>query len=66
MTEKEIAVRNLSGELSVMESCLNLEKAKTDRFQDRLDEDRQRYEQRLSSVMANPSARDPGVHTVDV
>lgn len=60
MTEEEIAVRNLSGELSVMES------AKTDRFQDRLDEDRQRYEQRLSSVMANPSVRDPGVHTVDV
>ena len=60
MTEEEIAVRNLSGELSVMES------AKTDRFQDRLDEDRQRYEQRLLSVMANPSVRDPGVHTVDV
>jgi len=61
MADEEIAVRNLTGELSVMESCLNLEKSKADRLQDDIDEDRRRYEQRLSLVMSNPSIRNQGI-----
>ena len=49
-----------------MNSCLNLERAKADRLQDGMDEDRRRYEQRLSLVMSNPSVRNRGAHSVDV
>lgn len=38
-TEEEVAVRNLSGEMT---SYLNLENAKNDRLQTRIDEDRKR------------------------
>lgn len=39
-TEEDVAVRNLTGELSVIEACLNLESAKNERLQTRVDEDR--------------------------
>lgn len=48
MTDEESTVRNLTGELSLMESCFNLEKSEADRLQESMDEDRRRYEQRLS------------------
>ena len=66
ITEEEVAIRNLSGEMTVMQSYINLENAKNERLQLRIDEDRQRYEQRLSLVISNPEARDPNAIAVDV
>lgn len=66
LADEEVSVRNLSGELSVMESALNLERNKADRLQEDMDDNRRRYEQRLSLVMANPNIRNQGTRTVDV
>ena len=66
LAEEEIAVRNLRGELSVMESALNLEKHKASRLNDEMDDHRRRYEQRLSLIMSNPNVMSQNVNTVDV
>lgn len=66
LADEEVAVRNLRGELSVMESALNLEKHKATRLHDEMDDHRRRYEQRLSLIMSNPSVLNQGVNTVDV
>ena len=66
LAEEEIAVRNLRGELSVMESALNLEKHKATRLHDEMDDHRRRYEQRISLIMSNPNVMSQNVNTVDV
>ena len=66
LAEEEIAVRNLRGELSVMESALNLEKHKASRLNDEMDDHRRRYEQRVSLIMSNPNVMSQNVNTVDV
>lgn len=66
LADEEVAVRNLRGELSVMESALNLERHKAARLHDEMDDHRRRYEQRLSLIMSNPNVINQGINTVDV
>ena len=54
--EEETYVRNLQGEMNVVQSHLGMETAKSERLQIRNEEDRTRYEQRLNLFMSNPSA----------
>ena len=54
--EEETYVRNLQGEMNVVQSHLGMETAKNERLQIRNEEDRTRYEQRLNLFMSNPSA----------
>ena len=65
-TEEEMAVRNLMGEMNVAESYLNMENAKNERLMARIDEDRKRYEQRLSFFMSNPETSDPNMLNHDM
>ena len=55
-TEEETHIRNLQGEMNVVQSYLGLETAKRERLQARNEEDRTRYEQRMNLFMSNPSA----------
>ena len=54
--EEETYVRNLQGEMNVVQSHLGMETAKSERLQTRNEEDRTRYEQRLNLFMSNPNA----------
>eukprot|EP00434_Breviolum_minutum_P024742 symbB.v1.2.021852.t1/scaffold1913.1/size122320/8 len=54
--EEETYVRNLQGEMNVVQSHLGMETAKSERLQVRNEEDRTRYEQRLNLFMSNPNA----------
>ena len=54
--EEETYVRNLQGEMNVVQSHLGMETAKCEKLQVRNEEDRTRYEQRLNLFMSNPSA----------
>ena len=64
--EEEMVVRNLVGEMNVTESYLNMENAKNERLTARIDEDRKRYEQRLSLFMSSPETRDPNTSYPDL
>ncbi len=64
--EEEMVVRNLMGEMNVAETYPNMENAKNERLTDRSDEDRKRYEQRLSLFMSNPETRDPNMSQPDL
>ena len=55
-TEEETHIRNLQGEMNVVQSYLDMETAKCERLQTRNEEDRTRYEQRMNLFMSNPSA----------
>ena len=54
-TEEETHIRNLQGEMNVVQSYLGMETAKCERLS-RNEEDRTRYEQRMNLFMSNPSA----------
>ena len=64
--EEEMIVRNLKGEMNVAESYLNMENAKNERLLARMEEDRKRYEQRLSLFMSNPETRYPDMSQPDL
>ncbi len=66
MTEKENSIRNLSGELNMAQTYFNLEKSRADQLRESMEEDRNRYERRLSLVMANPAVRNQGTSNVDM
>ena len=66
MTEEENSIRNLSGELNMAQTYFNLEKPRADQLQENMEEDRSRYDRRLSLVMANPAVRNQGTNNVDM
>ena len=65
-TEEETHIRNLQGEMSVVQSYLGMETAKCERLQARNEEDRTRYEQRMNLFMFNPSANLSGSRPSDL
>ncbi|MCV6575226.1 MAG: hypothetical protein OIF58_05775, partial [Cohaesibacter sp.] len=66
LTEEESSIRNLSGELSVAQSYFNLEKSRVEQLTESMEEDRNRYDRRLSLIMANPAIRNQGTNNVDM
>ena len=64
--EEETHIRNLQGEMNVVQSHLGMETAKSERLQVRNEEDRTRYEQRLNLFMSNPSANLSGSRPSDL
>lgn len=66
MAEEESSVRNLSGELIMAKTYFNLEKSRADQLSESMEEDRNRYERRLSLAMSNPVVRSQGANNVDM
>ncbi len=64
--EEETAVRNLMGEMNIAESYLKIENARSEKLSQMIEEDRKRYEQRLSLVMTNPDARKTSSASTDL
>lgn len=66
MVEEESSVQNLSGELIMAKTYFNLEKSRADQLSESMEEDRNRYERRLSLAMSNPVVRSQGANNVDM
>ena len=58
VTEEEAVVRGLKNELSTAQSYLNIENTKNRNLQSRMDDDRMRYEQRLSMLTSHSMPRE--------
>ena len=59
ITEEEAVVRGLKNELSTAQSYLNIENTKNRNLQSRMEDDRMRYEQRLSMLTSLSLPREP-------
>ena len=59
LTEEEAVVQGLKNELSTAQSYLNIENSKNRNLQSRMEDDRMRYEQRLSVLTSHSLPREP-------
>ena len=66
MTEEEAVVRSLRNELSTAQSYLNIENTKNRNLQSRMDDDRFRYEQRLSMLSSHSIPRESHESSINV
>ncbi len=66
LTEEEAVVRGLRNELSTAQSYLNIENSKNRSLMSRMEDDRMRYEQRLSMLTSHSMPREPSEPSVNI
>ena len=66
ITGEEAVVRGLKNELSTAQSYLNIENTKNRNLQSRMEDDRMRYEQRLSMLTSLSLPREPPQSSINV
>ena len=66
LTEEEAVVQGLKNELSTAQSYLNIENSKNRNLQSRMEDDRMRYEQRLSVLTSHSLPREPSEPSLNI
>ena len=66
LTEEEAVVQGLKNELSTAQSYLNIENSKNRNLQSRMEDDRMRYEQRLSVLTPHSVPREPSEPSLNI
>ena len=66
LTEEEAVVQGLKNELSTAQSYLNIENSKNRNLQIRMEDDRMRYEQRLSVLTSHSLPREPSEPSLNI
>ena len=66
LTEEEAVVQGLKNELSTAQSYLNIENSKNRNLQFRMEDDRMRYEQRLSVLTSHSVPREPSEPSLNI
>ena len=66
LTGEEAAVCSLMNEASPMESFISIEQTKNRNLQSQLDDDRMRYEQRLSMLATHSMPKGSGSSSIDI
>ena len=66
LTEEDAVVPSLMNAASSMEPFISIEQAKNKNFQSQLDDDRIRYEQRLSMLVSHPTPKESGSSSIDI